>query len=377
MEFLKYVGESLSGVSFVAIIMTFFSILGAIDRILGNKFGLGNQFEKGCMLLGVMLLSMTGMIIISPVISDLLSPVFDFVYNVFKIDPSVIPASLFANDMGGAPLSQDVCKNQDIGMFNALVVSSMMGCTISFTIPFALSMVDKAHHKEVLLGLLCGIVTIPVGCFVGGLVAGLPILALLYDLLPLVIFSVIIALGLFLCPKISIKVFGIFGTFIKILITIGLCLGIVKFLTGIEIIKGLETFENGAMVCVNATAVMTGAFPFMFIISKLVEKPVKKLALRLGMNGVGAMGLIGSLATSATTFESMKKMDDKGIVMNSAFAVSAAFTFAGHLAFTLSFDSDYILPMIVGKLAAGITSLFVAAFMFKRNPYKGESTNVH
>lgn len=377
MEFLKYLGDTLSGVSFVAIIMTVFSILGAIDRMLGNRFGLGKEFERGCMLLGVMALSMIGMIIISPFIAELLSPVFDFVYNVFGIDPSVIPASLFANDMGGAPLSQEICKNQEIGMFNALVVSSMMGCTISFTIPFALSMVEKAHHKEVLLGLLCGIVTIPVGCFVGGLVAGLPILALLYDLLPLVIFSILIALGLFFFPKLSVKVFGIFGTFIKILITIGLCLGIVKFLTGVEIIKGLETFENGAMVCVNAAAVMTGAFPFMFIIRKLIEKPMKKFALKLGINGASAMGFIGSLATSATTFEFMRKMDDKGIVLNSAFAVSAAFTFAGHLAFTLSFDSNYILPMIIGKLVAGVTALFVAAFMFKRNPYKGESVNVH
>ena len=59
-------------------------------------------------------------------------------------------------------------------------------------------------------------------------------------------------------------------------------------------------------------------------------------------------------------------MDTKGIVLNSAFAISAAFTFAGHLAFTLAFDANYIFPVIIGKLIAGVTSLLVATLIYKR-----------
>ena len=152
------------------------------------------------MLLGTMALSMIGMIVISPWIADILSPVFDAVYRFAGIDPSVIPASLFANDMGGAPLSVEVARNSDVGMFNALVVSSMMGCTISFTIPFALGVVEKKHHAPMLLGFLCGIVTIPIGCFVSGLVCALPLKTLLWNLFPLILFSVLIACGLFFFP---------------------------------------------------------------------------------------------------------------------------------------------------------------------------------
>ena len=47
----------------LSIIMLVFAILGALDRIIGNKFGLGAEFEKGFMLLGTMALSMIGMII--------------------------------------------------------------------------------------------------------------------------------------------------------------------------------------------------------------------------------------------------------------------------------------------------------------------------
>ena len=132
--------------SLLTITILIFSVLGAIDLILGNRFGLGKEFEKAFMLLGTMALSMIGMIVISPVIATAMSPVSDFLSSVLHIDPSIIPASLFANDMGGAPLSVEMAKNTGIGLYNALVVSSMMGCTISFTIPFTLGIVNKKQQ---------------------------------------------------------------------------------------------------------------------------------------------------------------------------------------------------------------------------------------
>ncbi len=352
--------------NFVAVFMTVFAMLGALDRIFGNRFGIGKEFEKGFYLFGNMAMSMMGMIILSPLIADWLAPIFEFTYNVLHIDASIIPASLFANDMGGAPLAVEVAQNEKVGLFNALVVSSMMGCTISFTIPYALSAVDKEHHKEMLIGFLCGITTIPIGCLFAGLVAKISIGALLMNLLPLAVFSGLIAAGLLLCPMVCVKIFSVFGTFMKILITIGLALGILKFLTGVEIFKNLETLEAAADVCVNACTVMSGAFPFLFIISKLLSKPIMKLGNKLNINETSAMGFVSSLATSVTTYEMMGKMDKKGIVLNSAFAISAAFTFAGHLAFTLAFDAAYIFPMIIGKLAAGILAVLLAIIIQKR-----------
>ncbi len=356
--------------NFVAVFMCVFSVLAAIDRILGNRFGLGKEFEKGFMLFGTMALSMIGMIILAPAIADLLSPLFDFTANVLKIDPSIIPASFFANDMGGAPLASEIAQDAKIGGFNALVVSSMMGATISFTIPFALGAVKKEQHESVLLGMLCGIVTIPVGCFISGLALGIDVFALLYNLLPLVLLSAVIAVGLVLCPTICVKIFSVFGTFIKIVITFGLALGILRFLTGYELIKGLDTLENGAAVCLNASVVMSGAFPFLFIVGKLLQKPLRAAGRKMGINETSALGFVSTLATNVTTFGMMKDMDRKGTVLNSAFAVSAAFTLAGHLAFTLAFNADYIAPVIIGKLISGVCALLLAFIIYKR----GEKT---
>lgn len=353
--------------NFITIIMAVFSVLGGLDRIFGNKLGLGKEFEKGFMLFGTMALSMIGMIIISPAIASALSPCFEFVYKTVGIDPSIIPASLFANDMGGASLAAEIAQNEKIGMFNALVVSSMMGCTISFTIPFALGCVKKEMHSSLLLGLLCGIVTIPVGCFVSGLLLKLPFKLLIINLLPIIIFALIIGAGLLFLPKICIKIFGLLGSFMKIIITAGLVLGIIKFLTGLEPIKNLAPIEEGAAICLNATIVMSGAFPLMFTLSRLLQKPMAKVGNWLNINETSALGFVSSLATNVTTFEMMNSMDKKGAVLNSAFAVSASFTFAGHLAFTLAFDGTYLPFVIVGKLVSGLFALVFAILIFKKN----------
>ena len=358
--------------NFVAIFMAVFSVIGAIDRIFGNRFGLGKQFESGFMMFGNLALSMIGMIIISPLIATSLAPLFNVVRDVLHIDPSVIPASFFANDMGGATLAVEIATNKEIGLFNALVVSSMMGATFSFSVPYAIGVVEEERHKEMFLGLLCGIATIPLGCFISGIVLKIPLLALLINLLPIVLFSGLIACGLVFCPDVCVKIFAIFGKIMKIVITIGLMLGVIRFLTGVEVLNGLATLEEGAAICLNASIVMSGAFTFLNIVSRCTSKLLTKAGAKLGINEVSALGFLSSLATNVTTFEMMNRMDKKGIVLNSAFAVSAAFTFAGHLAFTMAFNIDYIPAVTVGKLSAGISALILAMVFYKRTN-KGEA----
>lgn len=354
----------------ITIIILVFSLFGAIDYLLGNKIGVGKEFQKAFSLFCPMALSMLGMIVIAPAVGVWLTPFFDGFYNVFGIDPSIIPASLFANDMGGMSLAQSVCKSRDIGNYNAFVISSMMGCVISFTIPFSLGMVKEHQHKELFFGILCGIVTIPIGCFVAGLVCGLHPLSILINLIPLLIISVIVAVALIFVPKLCIKCFSVFGYFMKILSVIGLVCSIFTFLTKIEISRHFDTFENAAFICANACVTLSGALPLMFIITKLLNKPLNKLGSTIGINGISALAFLGCLVTNATTFGVMDQMDKKGVVLNSAFAVSAAFVFGGHLAFTMAFDNSYVLPMIVGKLISGVCAVLLACLIYKGDTQK-------
>ncbi len=351
----------------ITIIVLIFSLVGAIDYASGNRLGVGKEFERAFSLFCPMALSMLGMIVIAPAVGVWLTPIFEGFYRIFGIDPSIIPASLFANDMGGMPLAQSICKSEAIGNYNAFVISSMMGCVISFTIPFSLGIVKQAQHRELFFGLLCGIVTIPIGSFVAGLICRLNPLALLINLLPLIILAAIVGSALIFFPKICIKCFEIFGIFIKTIAIIGLVCAIFTFLTKTELSPHFDTLESAAFICVNACITLSGALPLMFIATKLLNKPLNKFGSKMGINSVSALAFIGSLVTNASTFGVMDRMDKKGTVLNSAFAVSASFALGGHLAFTMAFDSSYVAPMIVGKLVSGVCAVFLALLIYKDN----------
>ena len=344
----------------VTLIMVFFSILGAVDYILDNRFGIGREWERGFHLLGSMSLTMIGMIVLAPCIEHALAPVLSIIAEKTAFEPSIIAGSLLANDMGGATLSLALAQNDRIGYFNGLVVASMMGCTLSFTLPFALGVVDKKQHRLLLIGLLCGIVTIPIGCIVAGLLLGISLVTLTFDLIPLILLAAILVFGLLKSPEKCVRIFNALGIAVKIIITIGLVVGMITFLTGYEVIPYAAPIEEGALVILNAALVLSGTFPLVSMVSRLLRKPLQTFGNKIGINSTSAMGLVASLASSATSFGLMKHMDDRGTVLNSAFAVSGAFVFGSHLAYTLSVQGDYLLSVVVGKLVAGICAVIVA-----------------
>ncbi len=354
---------------YLSVFMTVFSVIGAVDLIFGNRLGIGKEFEKGFVRFGSLATSMIGMIVIAPVLEKFMQPLSVVVYNYLHIDPSLIPAMILGSDMGGYVLADTMAQNEVLGCFNGLLVAAMMGCTVSYTIPVALSLVKPENHRFVMFGFLCGVITIPVGCFVSGIIIGIGFWTLVADLLPMIIFSVIIAGGLIFFPQACIKIFGILGNIIKGVIIAGLILGIIKFMTGIELIKGLADFEDGADICVKACVVMSGTFPLVYIVSRIINKPLNYLSRVLNINKHSAVGFISSLATSVTTFSEMEIMDKKGIVLNSAFAISAAFTFAGYLAFVMTYRTDFVMPGIIGKLISGVSAVLLALVMYKKSEF--------
>ena len=350
----------------LATVMAVFAIIGALDKIFGNKLKLGDEFEKGLLTLGPLSLSMLGMMTIAPALSDLLVPVITPVAKLFHFDPSALAGIVIANDMGGAALADSIAADSVLGSFHGLCVASMLGATISFTIPVALRSSDSKNHSDVLLGLLCGLSTIPVGCFVSGLCMSINPLTVLINLAPSILISVIIIIGLLKFPKATIKIFSAFGKIISIMITCGLALGIFQTLTGKVILENAAPLMESASVVFTICITLAGTFPLISTISRILKKPLSLLGKKMGLDDVSVVGLIATLANSIATLESADRMNRKGRIINLAFAVSAAFVFGDHLAFTLSYNGKYIVPVIIGKLVAGITAIVVASVLSKK-----------
>ena len=348
-------------------VMAVFAVLGALDRIFGNKMGLGKEFEDGILAMGSLALAMVGIITLAPVLANLLRPVVVPVYTFLGADPAMFAGTILACDMGGANLAKELTNDPQAALLGGILGGSMLGATIVFTIPVAMGILSEADRPFLAKGILAGIVTIPVGILAGGLVAGFPILMVLRNLIPIVLIAILIALGLWKAERAMIKGFGIFGKAVIALITVGLGAAIVQALTGFVLIPDMAPIEDGFLTVGAIAIVLAGAFPLVYVITKLLRRPLMKLGGRLGVNDTAAAGLIASLANSIATFGMVKDMDNRGKVVNIAFAVSAAFVFGDHMGFTAGFAPEMLPAMIVGKLAGGISAVAVALWLTRKD----------
>jgi ethanolamine transporter len=92
----------------VIAVMAAFALLGAADRILGNRFGLGKEFEEGILAMGPLALAMLGIISLAPVLADLLRPVVVPVFSLLGADPAMFAGTLLACDMGAGSLALEL-----------------------------------------------------------------------------------------------------------------------------------------------------------------------------------------------------------------------------------------------------------------------------
>ena len=348
-------------------VMAFFALLGAVDRIFGNRWGLGREFEEGIQAMGSLALAMIGIVCLAPVLAAILKPVVVPLFSFLGADPAMFAGTILASDMGGGALAKQMTDDPQAAMLGGVLTGSMLGATIVFTLPVAMGILREQDRPAMAKGILCGIVTVPIGVLTGGLVAGFPVGMVLRNLFPIVLIAVLIALGLWRAENAMVKGFGIFGKFVVVVVTVGLAAAIVEALTGFSLIPGMAPISEGFATVGTIAIILAGAFPLVFVLTKLLRRPLMAIGRKLGINDAAAAGLIASLANSIATFGMVKDMNERGKVINIAFAVSGAFVFGDHLGFTAGFAPEMIGPMIAGKLAGGISAVTVAMWLTRKD----------
>lgn len=372
--------DNLSINSVIITVMMIFMLVGAIDKIRGNKLGYGEKFEEGFNAMGPLALAMVGVVALAPVLRIVLQPIIAPIYEFLGASPAMFATTLLANDMGGYPLAMQLAGpgNEAIGNFAGLILGGMMGPTLVFTIPVALSIIKAKDRPFLASGVLVGFITIPLGCIVGGLVMNMTslkidIMTILVNLVPVIIIAAVIALGLWFKPDAMMNGFNKFGTFLTILITVGLAIAVFQFQTGIELpllnlmstpdADGVVPLMLGIEIVGSIAIILIGAFPMVHWITKTFKKPLMTAGKKLGMNESGSAGLVATLANNIAMFNVFGDMNAKGKLLNVAFAVSASFVFGDHLGFTAGVNQEMVFPVVLGKLVAGITALILATFI--------------
>ncbi|MDH1008018.1 ethanolamine utilization protein EutH [Pseudomonas nicosulfuronedens] len=384
----------------IAAVDRVFSQFGGSERILGfiglgkvgrGIEGAGSQFEEGFMAMGALGLAMVGITALAPVLAHLLGPLVIPLYESVGASPAMFAGTLLANDMGAFFLAKELAGGDTAAwLYSGLILGAMMGPTLVFIIPVALGIIEPGDRRYLALGTLAGIVTIPLGCIAGGLVAmvsnievnGLPVeftlAMILINMIPVLIVAGLIALGLKFCPEKIIAGFEVFAKILVGVITVGLAAAVVQYTVGWTLIPGIDPIFMSAgdkpgevmraiEVIGSIACVLLGAYPMVMLLTRWFGTPLMKVGSLLGMNKDAAAGMVASLANVIPMFGMFGKMDNRGKVINCAFAVSAGFALGDHLGFTAANMSAMIFPMIVGKLIGGVTAVIVAMMIVPRS----------
>lgn len=351
------------------VIMAAGVIVGGIDRILGNKWGYGAKFEEGFQYLGSTALSMTGMICLAPVLADFLGKAVVPFYGMIGVDPGMF-GSLLAIDMGGYQLAKELADDALIGSYAGIVAASIFGCTIVFTIPVGMGMIREADRGCFAKGTMIGLVTIPVGLTTGGMIAGLPMSVCIWQNLPVFVLALLLLLGLWKIPDRMIRGFCIFAKGIRAVITVGLVLGAVDYLCGLNVLKGMTPVMEAMEIVAAIGIVMLGSLPVVEFLKRILQKPFQKLGKCVGINNAGMTGLLVGAVSAIPAISMYQDMDERGKIVNAAFLVSAASMLSAHMGFTLSTEPEFLGALIGAKLSGGAAAVAMALVMSGRGKIK-------
>lgn len=380
--------------NYVVYLIMLCAVIGAVASLFNDQEGLGKEFIEGLYSIGPIFVPVAGIMASVPYLSQVITSVFGPLFGKIGADPAIAGTTIIAMDMGGYQLAQALSQTNE-GWLMALIVGSMSGPTIVFSIPVGLAMLAKKDHKYMALGIMAGLLSIPVGVLFGSVFMMLtdPLVRdaisasadpnihlqlsmpmILSNLAPLTIFCLALVVGLKTVPDIMIRGFLIFGRIMHICIIMVLVFSIVEYFTGVftaiwgswgfdPIIADAEDQFRALEVAGYIGIMLCGAFPMVYLIKKYLAGPMEKAGRMVGLHSTGAAGILAGAANILAMYRLIGDMPAKDKVLCIAFAVCAAFMFGDHLAFIANFQPTMIPTILFGKAIGGITGFILAMWL--------------
>lgn len=380
--------------SIVIYIIMACAIASCLCSVFRPKHPFGKEFIAGIDSIGPIFLPVAGILASAPYIKAFVGSVFGPIFGVIGADPSMAATTFIAVDMGGYQLAYDLAQTKESWIMS-MVTGYMAGATLVFTIPVSLKILLPNDRKYMALGIMSGLIAIPVGVFTSTLIMyfsqpsireiistnayltyqlNFQWVMILLNLVPLVVVCVLLALGLKLIPNGMIKGFSIFGKILEGTLKIVFVLVVVEYFTGLwsklfgsfgfdpiiadeeEIFRALETAGAiGIMLC--------GAFPMVWLIKKYLQKPLAWFGKKVHLSAGATTGILASTANVLASLAMIKDLKPADKVIVIAFGVCCAFLLGDHLSFTANFQPALIVPVMLGKLVGGIFSVFFAKLL--------------
>lgn len=345
-------------------------VIGGIDLILNNRFGVGVYFKDALLLIGDFCVAALGLLVITPALAQAISP-FASIVTKLGIDPAFI-ASVFAADVGGYTLAVNLAVDPEMGKFFGSIVCAMLGAGL-IGLPIARGIISREDDPFFMRGMLIGIISVPFGSLAGGLIAGFRAGTVLVNSIPVFVISALLAFGLWKIPEKMIRGCMFFSRVLEIGAVVGLVVGAISQLLGVELLPGMMPIYDALGILFSMVIILIGMYPLLRLILRSLDKPLVRLA---DATHLRTASLFGILITSVNCFPAFKmygEMDDRGKVLVSAWAVPMVATFGDLAAFTAAVEPGMLLPVISAKVISGVVCLAIARYFMADIPCDRET----
>lgn len=347
--------------AFIAIMLLLAGI-GLLDKILGGRWGLSKELDKGLLLMGPMALSIIGIYCIGITAVQANAQSIAALAQNLPFDASVLIGSILATDLGGYVISKNVAATPLIGLFSGAIVASTLGCAVSFQLPVSLATIPKEEVSHMMNGLLLGIITIPAGLLAGGMMLGLSLRELVLNIAPVALLCLVLALAFVKATKVTTRVMSIVGYSIRAASFVMFAIVISGLFVPAWRIVDMTLVNEILIILAKMTAVVCGSMVLSRLAILYCRRPLEWISGKLDINEKSVMGLLLSLTTSLSMLPLFSQMDRRGKAMNAAFTVSGAYVLGGQLAFVASVEGpDVVSIYMISKLAGGVCALIAAA----------------
>lgn len=345
---------------FIAIMLVF-AAAGLLDEILGGKLGLMPNFEKGLATMGGLAMSTVGFYAIGVTYVQTHAEAIAEAAKHMPFDPALIPSCLLAPDMGALGMAQKLAATPALAAFTGAMVAGSLGMTVGYQLPVFLAAVRKDEIGELMRGFIFGLIAIPSGLAVGGLMLGLPVRQLFFNMIPVLVLCMVLIAAFVLVPALTMKIMIFLGNAIRIFSF--LLFGVAVF--GIFMPK-YAVVENALIeemlfMVLRMVIAACGGLVLSQVALKRLQKPIQR-------NEEAVVGLFLSFIQSLAMLPLFSKMDKRGKVLNAAFSVAGAYVVGGQMTLVASLiPGNWVIAYMISKVLSGGLAVVLAVICLRRS----------
>ena len=371
--------------------------IGCIGAVKDSSAGVGYEFCEGIRQLGVIFIPVAGVMAALPYLQHFIEFAFSGIANTMGHDSAIWAGILLPPDMGGNILANKLAETPETWII-ALFVAFILGTGVTFGIPLSMAMVDKENYDYMALGILCGLMACPIGITVSCAlcmyvhpliradVSTTAVAAsrlslhwnqILINLLPVYLICILVAVGIWLAPRVMIKGFLKFGKALNSALYIVFSLSVIEYFTGLgsrlwtnwefsPIVADLADSNRALETAGYCAMMLGGAYPMMYLLKKYLGKIIEKIGGRLGLSAEGCLGIIASSVTLVAMFRAFKTMPPIDKVRSAAWAICAGYFLADHLVYCYNFQPELYGCLLIGKISGGLLAMIFVSIFAKK-----------